>query len=57
MTIAARDPRSTDELRKALVESLMAMIGAPDDVPTAETAAVTLRTLDARLADEAAAPR
>ncbi|MER5741287.1 MULTISPECIES: hypothetical protein [unclassified Streptomyces] len=53
MTIAARDPRSTDELRKALVESLMAMIGAPDDVPTAEEAAATLRALDGRLADGA----
>lgn len=53
MTIAARDPRSTDELRKALVESLMAVIGAPDDEPTAETAATTLSSLDERLGSEA----
>ncbi|WP_198655244.1 hypothetical protein [Streptomyces geranii] len=52
MTIAARDPRSTDELRQALVESLMAMIGAPDDIPTAETAATTLHSLDERLTAE-----
>ncbi|GED88464.1 hypothetical protein [Streptomyces sp. 6-11-2] len=53
MTTAAQDPRSTDELKQALVESLMTVIGAPDDEPTAETAAATLRTLDERLTAEA----
>ncbi|MEU1595601.1 hypothetical protein ABZ468_22765 [Streptomyces sp. NPDC005708] len=54
-TATAQDPRSTDELKQALVESLMAVIGAPDDEPTAESAATIIRTLDQRLAAEAAA--
>jgi|tagenome__1003787_1003787.scaffolds.fasta_scaffold20438396_2 hypothetical protein len=51
-TTAAPEPRSTDELKQALVESLMAVISAPDDEPTAENAAAVLRELDERLTAE-----
>ncbi|MFF0014497.1 hypothetical protein [Streptomyces sp. NPDC005374] len=52
-TTPAQGARSTDELKQALVESLMAVIGAPDDEPTAESAAAIVRNLDERLTAEA----
>jgi hypothetical protein len=51
---AGSDARSTDELKHALVESLMGVIGAPDDEGAASNAAALIATLDARLAAEAA---
>ena len=50
----AEDARSTDELKGALVESLMAVIGAPDDEEVGAGANNLIATLDARLAAEAA---
>lgn len=46
---------TTDELKHAVVESFMAVIGAPDDAQTARDADQVVRTLDARLIAEAAA--
>lgn len=48
------DARSTDELKHALVESLMGVIGAPDDEAAASKAAALVATLDPLLAAEAA---
>lgn len=44
-----------DELKQSMVESFMAIIGAPDDAQTARDADQVVRTLDARLIAEAAA--
>jgi hypothetical protein len=46
---------STDTLRHAMIEQLMAVIGAPDDETVARTADSVVRALDARLREEAAA--
>ncbi|MGX1544234.1 hypothetical protein [Streptomyces adustus] len=43
----------TAELQDALVASLLAVIGAPDDEATAATADAALRSLDAALDDAA----
>lgn len=48
-------PTPTDALKQQLVESLMGVIGAPDDADAARTADDILRTLDAELAQESAA--
>ncbi|MBX7549440.1 hypothetical protein [Streptomyces sp. NPDC004232] len=47
--------RSTEELQHAMVEQLMAVIGAPDDQQVAEAADAVVRALDERLRAEAAA--
>lgn len=44
-----------DELKQSMVESFMAIIGAPDDAQTARDADQVVRALDARLIAEAAA--
>ncbi|MDH6110612.1 hypothetical protein P3T36_006134 [Kitasatospora sp. MAP12-15] len=44
-----------DELKQSMVESFMAIIGAPDDAQTARDADQVVRTLDALLIAEAAA--
>ncbi|MFJ1707897.1 hypothetical protein [Kitasatospora sp. NPDC088346] len=49
-----QDP-STDTLKQSVVESFMAIIGAPDDLETARAADEAVRALDARLLTEAAA--
>ncbi|EFE72575.1 MULTISPECIES: hypothetical protein [Streptomyces] len=48
-------PAGADALKQQLVESLMAVIGAPDDPDVARGADDVLRTLDARLAEEPSA--
>ncbi|MER8187611.1 hypothetical protein [Kitasatospora sp. NPDC094015] len=45
---------STDALKEKVVESFMAIIGAPDDLATAQAADDVVRALDARLTVEAA---
>ncbi|MVO88440.1 hypothetical protein GPA10_27680 [Streptomyces sp. p1417] len=52
---AAPAPDSTESLQQQLVQSLMGIIGAPDDAETARAADTVLRALDARLAGRAAA--
>ncbi|MFJ9062225.1 hypothetical protein [Streptomyces sp. NPDC102409] len=52
MTTTPQDARSTDELKGALVESLMAVIGAPDDEVAADQAAAIIGTIDTRLEAE-----
>ncbi|WP_166682859.1 hypothetical protein [Streptomyces aquilus] len=52
-TPITEDTRPTDDLKMALVESLMAVIGAPDDDEAAEKAATIIHTLDERLTAEA----
>ncbi|MFH8337832.1 hypothetical protein [Streptomyces sp. AM6-12] len=47
--------QSTEELSHAVVEQLMAVIGAPDDTGVAETADAAVRALDERLRAEATA--
>ncbi|BAJ28557.1 MULTISPECIES: hypothetical protein [Kitasatospora] len=44
--------QSTEALRQSLVESFMAIVGAPDDPEVAEAADRVVRELDARLAAE-----
>ncbi|ESP95818.1 hypothetical protein KQH42_29925 [Streptomyces sp. CHA1] len=51
----APGPTPADALKQQLVESLMGVIGAPDDADAARTADDVLRTLDAELAQESAA--
>ncbi|MGW0207853.1 hypothetical protein ACWDZ8_19290 [Streptomyces sp. NPDC003233] len=46
---------STEELQHAMVEQLMAVIGAPDDEQVAEAADAAVRALDERMCAEAAA--
>ncbi|WP_333778161.1 hypothetical protein [Streptomyces sp. IBSBF 3136] len=41
--------QSTEELQHAMVEQLMAVIGAPDDEVVAEAADSVVRALDERL--------
>ncbi|MEU9133856.1 hypothetical protein AB0D08_38200 [Kitasatospora sp. NPDC048540] len=48
-----QDP-STDQLKQSVVESFMAIIGAPDDLDTARAADDVVSALDARLITEAA---
>ncbi|MFF9908903.1 hypothetical protein ACF1HU_36520 [Streptomyces olivaceus] len=48
-------PDATGVLQQQLVESLMAVIGAPDDVHVARAADEVLHTLDTRLAAQQAA--
>jgi hypothetical protein len=48
-------PTETDALKEQLVHSLMGIIEAPDDQDVARASDELLRTLDARLAQEAAA--
>ncbi|MFF8446924.1 hypothetical protein ACF06Q_04420 [Streptomyces leeuwenhoekii] len=43
-------PTGADALKQQLVESLMGVIGAPDDLDTARRADDVLRTLDTQLA-------
>lgn len=52
-TPITEDTRPTDDMKMALVESLMAVIGAPDDDEAAEKAATIIHTLDERLTAEA----
>ncbi|MBV2355224.1 hypothetical protein KUM39_12720 [Streptomyces sp. J2-1] len=47
--------QATEELQHAVVEQLMAVIGAPDDAAVAESADAAVRALDERLRAEAAA--
>ncbi|MFF8988974.1 hypothetical protein ACF09H_03180 [Streptomyces sp. NPDC014983] len=47
--------QSTEELSHAVVEQLMAVIGAPDDAQVAGAADAAVRALDERLRAEAAA--
>ncbi|WP_199829490.1 hypothetical protein [Streptomyces sp. MMG1121] len=47
--------QSTEELQHAMVEQLMAVIGAPDDQQVAEAADAVVRTLDERMRAEATA--
>ncbi|MFC9429553.1 hypothetical protein [Streptomyces sp. NPDC056987] len=42
---------TTEALQHAMVEKLMAIIGAPDDKDVARSADEVVRALDARLAD------
>ncbi|AJP00299.1 hypothetical protein TU94_00785 [Streptomyces cyaneogriseus subsp. noncyanogenus] len=46
----AAAPTGADALKQQLVESLMGVIGAPDDLDTARRADDVLRTLDTQLA-------
>ncbi|EPH43624.1 hypothetical protein ABT390_33555 [Streptomyces aurantiacus] len=48
------EPAGTEALQQQLVESLMAVIGAPDDVHVARAADGVLHTLDTRLAPQPA---
>lgn len=54
-TESAGSGPSTDALRHAMVEQLMAIIGAPDDEEVARAAAGVVRDLDARLRETAPA--
>ncbi|NEY35414.1 hypothetical protein GTU99_25115 [Streptomyces sp. PRKS01-65] len=54
-TTATAAPTEADALKQQLVESLMGVIGAPDDLDTARRADDVLHTLDTRLAAEPAA--
>jgi hypothetical protein len=45
-------PTATDALKQQLVESLMGVIGAPDDLDVARGADEVLHALDTRLAEE-----
>lgn len=47
--------QSTEELQHAMVEQLMAVIGAPDDQQVSDAADAVVRALDERLRTEAAA--
>jgi hypothetical protein len=47
--------QSTEELQHAMVEQLMAVIGAPDDESVAEAADAVVRALDERMTAGAAA--
>ncbi|MFJ6623649.1 hypothetical protein ACIQOW_39535 [Kitasatospora sp. NPDC091335] len=54
-TEQAAAPTETDALKHKLAESLMGVIGAPDDQDVACAADDVLRDLDARLARQAGA--
>ncbi|MFJ8781216.1 MULTISPECIES: hypothetical protein [unclassified Streptomyces] len=47
--------QSTEELQHAVVEQLMAVIGAPDDLRVAEAADALVNALDERLRAQASA--
>ncbi|MFI6347325.1 hypothetical protein [Streptomyces sp. NPDC050560] len=46
--------RSTEELQHAMIEQLMAIIGAPDDPQVAEAADAAVHAVEERMREEAA---